>query len=210
MSLDSEIIVVSGLPRSGTSLMMQMLDRGGCVALTDQIRAADTDNPRGYFEFERVKNTKEDPLWLPEARGKVVKMVSALLYDLPKTERFRVIFMQRDLGEVLESQEKMLRRLNRPAVPAEQMRKSFEIHLQRLFRWLPLQQHMQVLYINYNLLLSDPESEIQKVWQFLDNRPATDPMLAAIDPSLYRNREPLKQVTYDGDKLDALPPDSIS
>src|SRR5205809_5271301 len=104
--MSTEIVVVSGLPRSGTSLMMQLLHAGGIPALTDHIRAPDTDNPRGYFEFERVKKVKEDAAWLPDARGKVVKMVSQLLYDLPATERYRVVFMERDLEEVLASQEK--------------------------------------------------------------------------------------------------------
>ena len=113
--MDSEIIIVSGLPRCGTSLMMQMLVQGGFEAVTDHIRAADTDNPRGYYELEKVKKLKEDASWLPETRGKVVKMVSQLLFDLPAGERYRVIFMQRDLDEMLASQEKMLERLNRPA-----------------------------------------------------------------------------------------------
>src|SRR4029079_9082802 len=97
MPLADDMIIVSGLPRSGTSLMMQMLDRGGIPALTDEIRAADPDNPRGYYEFEHVKQTKKDPSWLPQARGKVVKMVSSLLYDLPSTETYRVVFMQRNI-----------------------------------------------------------------------------------------------------------------
>src|SRR4051794_28994612 len=104
--MNSEIIIVSGLPRSGTSLMMQMLAGGGLEAITDEIRTADTDNPRGYYEFERVKKIKQDASWLPEARGKVVKMVSQLLYDLPSGERYRILFMERDLEEVLISQEK--------------------------------------------------------------------------------------------------------
>ena len=115
--MDSEIIIVSGLPRCGTSLMMQMLVQGGFEAVTDHIRTADTDNPRGYYELEKVKKIKEDASWLPETRGKVVKMVSQLLFDLPASERYRVIFMQRDLDEMLASQEKMLERLNRPSAP---------------------------------------------------------------------------------------------
>jgi hypothetical protein len=188
MSLDSEIIVVSGLPRSGTSLMMQMLHRGGLPVVTDEVRSADTDNPRGYFEFERVKKTREDPSWLTAARGKVVKMVSSLLYDLPPTERYRIVFMERELDEVLESQEKMLRRLNRPAAPADSMRKSFNIHLERLSRWLPRQRHMQILGVSYNRVLSDAEAEVRRVAEFLDGRPSTEQMLEAIDPDLYRNR----------------------
>ncbi|HUY89512.1 MAG TPA: sulfotransferase [Pirellulales bacterium] len=188
MSLDAEIIVVSGLPRSGTSLMMQMLDRGGIPALTDEIRTADVDNPRGYFEFERVKKTKHDPSWLPEARGKAVKMVSALLYDLPASETYRVIFMRRDLDEILESQEKMLARLARPAAPREQMSSSFAVHLERLFQWLPQQGHLRALEVSYNDLLGDPDREAAKITDFLDGAPAVSRMLEAIDPALYRNR----------------------
>jgi hypothetical protein len=188
MTIDTTITVVSGLPRSGTSLMMQMLDLGGLPILTDSQREADPDNPRGYLEFERVKKTKADPSWLPDARGKVVKIVSPLLYDLPPTESYRVVFMERDLDEVLESQEKMLRRLNRPAVPTDQMRQSFLSHLERLYAWLETQTHLRILKISYNRLLIDPEAHAQQVSEFLDGRPAPSKMLTAIDPSLYRNR----------------------
>src|SRR5262245_36404912 len=99
-----EIIVVSGLPRSGTSLMMQMLDGGGIEVVTDNVRTADTDNPRGYYELEKVKRIKHDASWLPETRGKAFKMVSQLLYDLPPTECYRIIFMERDFDEMLLSQ----------------------------------------------------------------------------------------------------------
>src|SRR5436309_9885827 len=105
--MDSEIIIVSGLPRSGTSLMMQMLDNGGMEVVTDNIRTPDTDNPRGYYEFEQVKKIKHDTAWLPSTRGRAFKMVSQLLYDLPPSEQYAVIFMERDLDEVLASQEKM-------------------------------------------------------------------------------------------------------
>jgi hypothetical protein len=190
MSLQTEIVIVSGLPRSGTTLMMQMLDRGGIRALTDEIRAADTDNPRGYLEYERAKKTKADPSWLPAARGKAVKMVSALLYDLPPTEKYRIIFMNRDLDEVLESQEKMLKRLGRAAAPRDQLQQSFGIHLDRLYQWLPTQTHLQVLQISYNDLINDPKTEVDRIASFLDDIPAREEMLSAIDPALYRNRKP--------------------
>lgn len=192
MSLDAEIIIVSGLPRSGTSLMMQMLHGGGLPVVTDAVRSADADNPRGYFEFEPVKRTKQDPSWLPAARGKVVKMVSSLLYDLPPTELYRIVFMERELGEVLDSQEKMLRRLNRPAATADSMRNSFVLHLERLFRWLSQQRHMQILGVSYNQMLSNSEEEVRRVAEFLDGRPAVDRMLQAIDPALYRNRSEIQ------------------
>ena len=115
--LQNEIIIVSGLPRSGTSLMMQMLDNGGVPVVTDNIRTPDTDNPRGYYEFEQVKKIKEDVSWLPATRGKAFKMVSQLLYELPASETYRVIFMERDLDEMIRSQEKMLSRLGKPTAP---------------------------------------------------------------------------------------------
>src|SRR4051794_3403004 len=127
--MHDEIIIVSGLPPPATSLMMQMLDKGGGEALTDNIRTADTDNPRGHYEFERVKKLKDDVSWVPEARGKAVKMVSQLLLDLPRSESYRVIFMQRDLDEMLISQEKMLERLNREAGPREDIKRAFIKHL---------------------------------------------------------------------------------
>jgi hypothetical protein len=188
MSLDGEIVVVSGLPRAGTSLMMQMLSAGGLEVVTDNLRAADVDNPRGYWELEQVKKIKRDATWLPETRGKVFKMVSQLLYDLPRTERYRIIFMQRSLEEVIVSQEKMLKRLNRPAVPHDQMKQAFDLHLKRLFQWLPDQSNIKLLDISYNALLKDPETYAQQVSAFLDGRPIVDRMTEAVDLSLYRNR----------------------
>jgi hypothetical protein len=188
MSLESTVVIVSGLPRSGTSLMMQMLNQGGIATMTDEQRVADTDNPRGYYEFERVKQIKHDRAWLPEAQGKAVKMVSQLLYDLPSDQQYRIIFMRRELDEVLDSQEKMLKRLNRPAAPREQIRSAFELHLARLLEWLTKQQYMQVLSVSYNQLIAQPGEHAQRIAEFLDGRPDVQRMIAAIDPSLYRNR----------------------
>lgn len=187
--MSEEIVVVSGLPRSGTSLMMQMLASGGIEALTDNLRTADVDNPRGYYEFERVKKLKEDTSWLPEARGKVVKLVSQLLFDLPPTERYRVIFMQRDLDEMLASQEKMLQRLGREAAPREEIKKAFVKHLDRLHAWLDQQPNMSVLRIPYADVLADPEAATLRVSEFLGGTPDPAAMVGAIDPSLYRNRK---------------------
>jgi len=188
MPSEPEVIIVSGLPRSGTSLMMQMLAAGGIEVVTDSIRIADTDNPRGYLEFERVKKIKQDSSWLPEARGKVVKMVSQLLRDLPPSERYRVIFMERDLDEVLASQEKMLQRLGRSAAPRDKMKAAFQTHLEELDRWLAKQSHVALLRVSYNELLEDPVVQAQRVCQFLDRIMDLDAMTGAVDPSLYRNR----------------------
>jgi hypothetical protein len=157
--------------------------------VTDAIRTADTDNPRGYLEFERVKKIKQDSSWLPEARDKVVKMVSQLLRDLPPGERYRVIFMERDLDEVLASQEKMLQRLGRPAAPRDKMKAAFQTHLEELDRWLAQQPHIAVLRVSYNELVEDEVAQAQRVCQFLDRIMDLDAMTGAVDPSLYRNRK---------------------
>ncbi len=197
--MSSDIIIVSGLPRSGTSLMMQMLAKGGIDAVTDEIRAADTDNPRGYYEFEKVKKIKEDITWIPETRGKVVKMVSQLLFDLPPGESYRIIFMQRDLDEMLQSQEKMLERLNRPAAPRDEIKRAFIKHLDRLRDWLGKQPNMQVLYVTYSDLIAEPDEQAKRVAEFLGGQLDTLAMVQAVDPSLYRNRRGIGDGAAGGD-----------
>jgi hypothetical protein len=187
--MNTEIVIVSGLPRSGTSLMMQLLHAGGIAALTDHVRAPDPDNPRGYYEFERVKKVKEDDAWLPEARGKVVKMVSQLLFDLPPTERYRVVFMERDLDEVLDSQEKMLRRLGRPVAPREEMTRAFGLHLTRLHKWLAEQPNFAVLRVRYADVVAHAAEKVDRVNGFLGGRLDAVAARAAVDPSLYRNKK---------------------
>ncbi len=188
--MDAEIIIVSGLPRSGTSLMMQMLARGGLKTVTDNVRTADTDNPRGYYELEKVKKIKNDASWLPETRGKAFKMVSQLLFDLPPTERYRIIFMERDLDEMLDSQEAMLQRRARAAGPREEIKRAFEKHLERLREWLVEQPNMEVLYVKYSDLIEEPEDQSRRVSEFLGGKTNPKAMAAAVDPSLYRNRKP--------------------
>jgi hypothetical protein len=187
--MNSEIVIVSGLPRSGTSLMMQLLAAGGIEPVTDHIRTADTDNPHGYYEFERVKKIKRDASWLPECRGKVVKMISQLLYDLPSTEQYRIVFMERDLDEVLESQEKMLRRLGQPTSPRDEMTHAFTQHLNRLNKWLTEQTNMVVLRVRYADVMSQPADELARLADFLAGRLNLTAAATAIDQSLYRNRK---------------------
>jgi hypothetical protein len=205
--MDNDIIIVSGLPRSGTSLMMQMLDRGGVEVVTDQVRTADTDNPRGYYEFEDVKRIRQDASWLPGSRGKAVKMVSQLLYDLPPGERYRILFMERDLDETLQSQEKMLERLGRPAAPREKMKRAYVLHLDRLHDWLRQQPNMRVLRVRYSDLIERPRREAERVTIFLDGRPNVEGMVGAVDPTLYRNRKnegelAFQQITEDYESLE--------
>lgn len=185
-----EIIIVSGLPRSGTSLMMQMLDRGGVPVATDNIRSADTDNPRGYYELEQVKTIKHDASWLPSMRGRAFKMVSQLLYELPSSQRYRVIFMERDLDEMIASQEKMLARLGKPSAPADQIRHLFAQHLERVRAWLADQPNIAVLSVRYRDLVAHPADESARIAAFLDGRADPAGMAATVDASLYRNRKP--------------------
>jgi hypothetical protein len=186
--MNSEIIVVSGLPRSGTSLMMQLISAGGVPALVDHVRTPDTDNPRGYYEFERVKKVKDDATWLPDARGKVVKMVSQLLYDLPTTERYRIVFMERDLDEVLDSQEKMLIRLGHPVAPRAEIARAFEMHLNRLHKWLAEQPNFTVLRVRYADVIARPSEEVGRVNLFLGGHLNVEAACVTVDPSLYRNK----------------------
>lgn len=185
----NEIIIVSGLPRSGTSLMMQMLASGGVAIVTDNQRAADADNPRGYCEFESVKKIKHDSSWLPETRGKAVKIVSKLLYDLPPTERYRIIFMERDLDEVLASQEKMLERLGQKSAPRAPMKQAFLLHLEKLHDWLRQQPHMEVLRVNYNELMKRSAEQAERVAAFLGGHVNAVSMATVVDASLYRNKK---------------------
>ena len=187
--MDSEIIIVSGLPRSGTSLMMQMLENGGVPVVTDHIRTADTDNPRGYYEFEQVKKIKEDASWLAQTRGKAFKMVSQLLYDLPPGERYQIIFMERDLDEMLVSQEKMLERLNRSAAPREQIKRAYQLHLERLHVWLRQQANIKVLCVSYNDLVERPQEPAERIGAFIGGEVNVERMAKTVDPSLYRNRK---------------------
>lgn len=183
------ITIVSGLPRSGTSLMMKMLEAGGITPLIDDIRTADIDNPKGYYEFERVKQLPQDAGWLPEAEGKVVKMVSMLLYELPKDRHYQVVFMRRAMPEILASQKKMLLRRNADMkIDDAEMKELFEGHLQNMLAWLKQQPHLTALEIWYNDVMQQPADQIQKINEFLGGRLNAAAMLAAVDKTLYRNR----------------------
>jgi hypothetical protein len=186
--MTAEIIIVSGLPRSGTSLMMQLLEAGGVEVVTDNLRTADADNPRGYYEFEKVKQVKHDASWLPGIRGKAVKMVSQLLLDLPPTERYCVVFMERDFPEMLDSQERMLQRLGRAAVPREAIIPAYTAHLERVHHWLQHQAHVAVLRVRYKTLVERSNTEVARVNEFLGGRLDVSRAVGAVDPSLYRNR----------------------
>src|SRR3990170_2478282 len=131
------LIIVTGLPRSGTSMMMKMLEGGGVAVITDRQRQADEDNPYGYFELEQVKETKRDSSWLDSSAGEAVKMVSMLLYDLPPDRDYFLIFMKRNLDEVIASQKVMLARKGEaPRADDEEMKRLFSKHLSEIETWL--------------------------------------------------------------------------
>jgi len=184
------IVVVSGLPRSGTSMMMRMLEAGGLRPLEDGVREADISNPKGYFEFEPVKDleaARGDVPWLPEARGKAVKIISFLLTWLPEDFNYQVIFMQRDLDEVLASQQQMLAR--RGASDGEPLsRETFQSHLAQVERFMAARPCFDTLYVPYREAVASPEATAAAVARFLGRPMDTAAMAKAVEASLYRNR----------------------
>jgi len=184
------ITIVSGLPRSGTSMMMQVIEAGGMPVLSDHVRSRDDDNPRGYYEFEPVKKTRDDPSWVPQARGKVVKVIYSLLYDLPVEYQYRVVFMERSMSEVLASQKKMLERREQKGggLPEEKMAELFRSQLVKFDHWISNQESFTMLRVNYADMIADPDLAVDRVIAFLGGGLDRDAMLRAVDPELYRNR----------------------
>jgi hypothetical protein len=185
------VIVVSGLPRSGTSMMMKLLEAGGLPVLIDGLRAADSDNPEGYYEFERVKTLdKGDTAWVADAQGKGVKVISALLEYLPAGHRYQVIFIHRQIEEVLLSQRKMLAHRGEAtdAVDDAEMAALFAKHLSKVQAWLHSQPNFVVLNVDYNQMLADPLPHIQTVNRFLGSTLDEARMAGVVNPDLYRNR----------------------
>ncbi len=184
------ITIVSGLPRSGTSMMMQMLEAGGISIVTDNIRKTDEDNPRGYYESEKVKKIKEDVSWLDDCHNKAFKMVSELLHHLPQEKKYKIIFMKRDMEEMLASQRTMLDRLGRKgaSVSSEKMAELYEKHLRNVENWLAKQNNIDVLYVKYNEVIDNPEENAKVVSQFLGDRLNIEKMASVVEKSLYRQR----------------------
>lgn len=191
LAVTSPVIIVSGLPRSGTSMMMKILEAGGMPVLIDGLRTADTDNPEGYYEFERVKELdKGDTAWVADAQGKVVKVISALLEYLPAGYEYRVIFMHRKIEEVLHSQRKMLAHRGEvvDAVHDAEMADLFAKHLIKVKAWLRAQPNFALLDVDYNAMLQDPEPFVHTINQFVDNSLDEQAMVKMVNPKLYRNR----------------------
>ena len=187
------IIVVSGLPRSGTSMAMRMLQAGGVPILADDRRVADEGNPHGYFEFEPVKQLDKsngDMSWLPKARGSAVKIISFLLTWLPETSDYRIVFMERNLDEVVASQKKLLA-LRGEGVPSDEReltKEMFRAHLDQVKRLLAVRRCFKTLSVKYRDVIDQPSLEARRIAQFIGVPLDVDRMAAAIDPALYRNR----------------------
>lgn len=187
------IVVVSGLPRSGTSMAMKMLEAGGVPILTDGIRTADESNPKGYYEFERVKELDKDgdTAWLGEARGKAVKIISFLLTYLPDIYDYHVVFMNRDVDEVLASQNKMLAARGEAPDTADdaKMREVYGKHLEKVGRFLR-RPCFTTLQVRYRDVIDNPAAEARRLNEFLGGRLNVEQMSKVADRELYRNRKP--------------------
>lgn len=185
------ITIVSGLPRSGTSLMMQMLAAGGMTLLTDHERQPDIDNPRGYCEWEPIKLLRKEPHRIDEAEGKVVKVISQLLLSLPKGHNYKLIFMERPLPEVLASQDEMLKhRGSNHSVDPALLTSAFRDHMKEVIAWLEAREDIPVCRVGYRKLVSDPAGCAKIIRDFLELDLDVERMAVQVDPSLYRNRRP--------------------
>jgi len=190
------VVIVSGLPRSGTSMAMKMIEAGGMKLVVDNIRTADEDNPKGYYEDERVKDLAEikDKGWLKNARGKVIKVVSSLLNHLPDDNRYKVVFMRRNLHEILASQTKMLDRRDEAShTEDEALLEMYEAHLSKVEFQLRFRPNFEALYIDYADVVENPAAQAVRIADFVGGGLEVDRMAGAVDGSLYRNRR-----TVDG------------
>lgn len=182
---DATVTVVSGLPRSGTSMMMRMLVSAGLEPLMDSVRASDADNPHGYFEYEPVKDAKTYAAWMNQAAGRVVKLVSRFIPRLPATHRYRILFMHRSLGDVLRSQRKMALHYSGTDWQGQTVRElelAYHDHIRQCLRWAAQRPNIDLLEVNYEQVLADPEAQLHRIASFLaPRRLDTDAMKGAID-----------------------------
>lgn len=182
----SEILVITGLPRSGTSLMMQIIDRSGVPVLSDGKREKDESNPQGYFELEAVKGIVRDNSFLDEAVGKAVKIVAPLPMFMNLKHQYRAIFMRREMDEVLRSQEVMLNKDQ--SAEREKFKGIYETHLAKTHKFFQ-DNNIPYIEVNYNSLMNDPESEIKRLVEFCGIDSDINELVEVVRPELYRNRK---------------------
>ena len=183
------IVIVSGLPRSGTSMITQMLYAGGQPILTDELRRADDDNPLGYLEYEAVKRLHQDATWLKDSEGKAIKIVAPLLTFLPQEPPCHVVFIERSLEEILSSQGRMIGRQGPMAPEASGRRDRLQIEYERVVRasraFLAKRPRTRVLYLDHAEVLARPDRAARDINRFLGDKLAVDAMVAAVDTSLH-------------------------
>jgi hypothetical protein len=185
------VIVVSGLPRSGTSMLMNMLNAGGMEVLVDGRRLADDDNPRGYFEHDRVKDLESDRdrAWVRAARGKAIKVISHLLRSLPGENRYRILLATRELREVLASQNRMLARAQKPnPVDDEKALRLFRQHLKNVRSLVGVRGNFEMIEVPYAEVIRDPRAWTSRIATFVGRRLDEERMAGVVEARLYRNR----------------------
>jgi hypothetical protein len=196
--MQDEIVVVSGLPRSGTSLVMQMLAAGGMPILTDEHRQADEDNPKGYFEYEAVKRIARDQAWLGKACGKALKVVVPLVCFLPGGYRYRVILIERDYDEILASQATMIERRGEsiPDSPERRarLRQEYARIMEQTKNLLGGRADVQLLQLQYDKVLNDPAEAAQRISTYAGGALEPRRMAVAVDTSLHRNVVPERKL----------------
>lgn len=170
--------------------MMQMLAAGGMSALTDGERAADADNPRGYYEWERIKQLPQDPSCVAAAEGKVVKVISQLLLALPAGHDYQIVFLTRPLPEVVASQGEMIRRRGTTgaALSPAALMAGLQAHLNQVKSLLERRSEIRVLRVPYHDVLSDPRKAAENLQRFLQQPLDVESMARQVDQSLYRQR----------------------
>lgn len=185
------ITVVSGLPRTGTSMMMQILHKGGMDVLTDNLRKPDDNNQKGYYELEKVKYLEKDNSWMHEAENKAVKIIAQLLFFLPSQYEYQIVFMEREIKEVMASQEKMLKNLGREDaldVDADKLANMFSQQIVKVKQWLSEQSNIRTLFVPFSGLFENPDEQMNRIGKFLNQDLDLEAMRNVIKPSLYRSR----------------------
>jgi hypothetical protein len=183
------ITIVSGLPRSGTSLLMQMLKISNMNILSDNIRQADESNPRGYYEYEKVKSLQKDNSWMQQQDGKVIKIIAQLLKYIPKKLQYKVIFMERNLDEIMASQSKMIERMGKTVSGDNEVLKNvFSHHVDEIKTWLIETPNIDTLFLNYAEIINNPLNASKEIIDFLGLKIEPRKMASTVDSSLYRER----------------------
>jgi len=182
------VTIVSGLPRSGASMLIRLLAAGGMPVVADAARPPHEDDPYGWFEEPRGGQPPVTAAWLGQARGRAVGIVSPLLPHLPSTLAYRVVFAKRDLREILAAQHTAHARRGTPPPPADDARilALCERHLEQIDAWLAAQEHVRVLDVEFADVLAMPAVQAARLAAFVGGGLDVEAMARAVDPRLHR------------------------